>query len=74
MVISGDLVLHSSRSSEALGSSIPVVPGRAWLGNTVALTRRPLGFFIDAYHAYGPVFRIDAPMTRPLALSGRVHP
>jgi len=30
----------------------------------VALTRHPLGFFIDAYHAYGPVFRMDAPMTR----------
>ena len=39
----------------------PLVPGLPLLGNALALLRAPIPFFVSAYHAYGPVYRIRLP-------------
>jgi cytochrome P450 len=44
--------------SEALKSP-PRVRGIPLIGNTLAMARDPAKFFVDAYRAYGPVFRVQ---------------
>lgn len=61
---------HMRKASVRRTAGIPVVPGRPVIGNTLEFLDRPLGFFIDAYHTHGPVFRMSVPMTRAVVVAG----
>lgn len=57
-------------SGETRGQEVARVPGRPVLGHLVEFLRRPLGFLVDTYLHYGPVFRFDLPTSHSVFVGG----
>jgi cytochrome P450 len=49
---------------------IPFVPGLPLLGSTLSLTQDAIGFMTNAYHRYGPVYRLRVPGRQITILAG----
>ena len=52
-------------------TAVPVVPGRAIIGNTLQVADDPPGFFTRAYHEHGPVFRVNVLFQDYFVLAGK---
>src|SRR5215216_1879521 len=50
--------------------SPPTVPGLPVLGNALDFLNRPMEFFLDCYHKYGPIFRIRAANQKFVVMAG----
>src|SRR6188474_1514492 len=48
----------------------PRVPGLPLLGNALDFLYRPMEFFLDCYHKYGPIFRISAANQKFVVMAG----
>jgi len=48
----------------------PPVPGWPVVGNALDFLNRPMEFFLDCYHSYGPVFHISAANQRFVVMAG----
>src|SRR5574342_655727 len=48
----------------------PRVPGMPLLGNAMDFLNRPLEFFLDCYHMYGPIFRIQVAHQKFVVMAG----
>ncbi len=46
------------------------VPGLPFLGNALDFLSRPMEFFLDCYHKYGPVFHIQAANQKYVVMAG----
>ena len=59
--------------STTLGADLPApvhVPGWPFLGNALDFLYRPMEFFLDCYHRYGPIFHISAANQRYVVMAG----
>jgi cytochrome P450 len=54
----------------APAGAIPVVPGLPWIGNTLEMARDPAAFFLRAYRAHGPVYRIKVFGRESIVIAG----
>mgnify|MGYP000867406056 CR=1 FL=1 len=48
----------------------PRMPGLPLLGNALDFLNRPIEFFLESYHKYGPIFRITAANQKFVVLAG----
>ncbi|MBI3170820.1 MAG: cytochrome P450 [Chloroflexi bacterium] len=48
----------------------PRVPGLPLLGNALDFLNRPIEFFLESYHKYGPIFRITAANQKFIVMGG----
>jgi cytochrome P450 len=48
----------------------PRVPGLPLLGNALDFLYRPMEFFLESYHKYGPIFRISAADQKFVVMAG----
>ncbi|MBK9924269.1 MAG: cytochrome P450 [Anaerolineales bacterium] len=48
----------------------PLVPGLPLLGSALDFLNRPMEFFLDCYHKYGPIFRITAANQKYVVIAG----
>lgn len=62
---------HSTYPAHPRRNARPAAaPGLPLLGNAIDLFRRPLEFFVQAYHEVGPIFRAGGPGRSYLVLAG----
>jgi cytochrome P450 len=54
----------------APAGAIPVVPGLPWIGNTLEMAKDPAAFFLRAYRAHGPVYRIKVFGRESIVIAG----
>jgi cytochrome P450 len=54
----------------APAGAIPVVPGLPFVGNTVEMAKDPAAFFLRAYRAHGPVYRIKVFGRESIVIAG----
>ena len=50
--------------------AIPQVKGLPFLGNSLSLLSDAMGFLVKSYHAYGPVYQVQAPGRTITILAG----
>ena len=60
---------HNNPLSPALPAP-PRVPGFPILGNALDFLNRPMEFFLECYHKYGPIFRITAANQKFIVMAG----
>ena len=67
------MTVSETINNNPLNPALPIpprVPGLPILGNALDFLNRPMEFFLDCYHKYGPIFRITAANQKFVVMAG----